>query len=553
MKLSSLTVTGLLCVSGVASAGGLFLPGSGSISTARAGAGVASADDGEALALNPAGIAKSKGTVISIGIAAFDYIMSFQRNGNYDALANDATSYEGQRYPVVENDPHPPLGIGPVQPVPAIAIITDLGQDIPALRSALAGEVHGALGLYAPSAYPFRNMSKVNGKTYTFNADFADPPPPSRYDILQQEAAIILPSVALSYSPHFIPGLDLGGRFSLGMAQLKSTVAVWGQPANYEEWIKADGTVTLDAKQNFMPAWSLGAAYHPTPTIEFGAQYVAQMDIHAKGTALAANGPAVTLSGAAIVIVPPPDNVARCAPGGTTALLKGCVDLALPATATIGGRYKFLDGDGKMKGDIELDVDWENWSSDRVTNYLVVIDGQVATVSNPMNGIDLKDNLVRHGLQDTYAARLGGSWTIPVEEQAVIVRGGLSYDTAAAKPGWERADIDGAARTMIAAGASYKMKRTQVDLGFGVILEGTRTDSRTCNPTGMAIPGGGTETGCKPDGTTGTGTDQLPDQRKGPDPINPLLGTNSQFENPVNAGTYKSHYLVFTLGFKTWF
>jgi hypothetical protein len=39
--------------------------------------------------------------------------------------------------------------------------------------------VHAAFGLYAPNAYPFRNMTKVNGKTYTFNSDFADPPPPT--------------------------------------------------------------------------------------------------------------------------------------------------------------------------------------------------------------------------------------------------------------------------------------------------------------------------------------------------------------------------------------
>ncbi|MGE0401366.1 MAG: hypothetical protein AB7T06_31980, partial [Kofleriaceae bacterium] len=44
-----------------ANAGGLFLPGSGATSTSRAGAAVASADDGEALSINPAGLAKSSG------------------------------------------------------------------------------------------------------------------------------------------------------------------------------------------------------------------------------------------------------------------------------------------------------------------------------------------------------------------------------------------------------------------------------------------------------------------------------------------------------------
>jgi long-subunit fatty acid transport protein len=222
--------------------------------------------------------------------------------------------------------------------------------------------------------------------------------------------------------------------------------------------------------------------------------------------------------------------------------LRGCVDVALPMTATVGGRWKFLDQAGKEQGDVELDIDWENWGAERATDYLVVVDGQVGTAANPNNGINLKDNLVRHGFKDTYAVRLGGSYAFPVDKNALVVRGGLSYDTAAAKTGWERADIDGAARTMLAAGASYKLPTFQIDAGFGVILEGTRTDSRTCNPS--AGPMGG----CTPAGTTGTGTDQLPDNRQGPDPINPILNPNVQAENPVNEGTYKSHYLLFMLG-----
>jgi len=44
-----------------------------------------------------------------------------------------------------------------------------------------------------------------------------------------------------------------------------------------------------------------------------------------------------------------------------------------------------------------------------------------------------------------------------------------------------------------------------------------------------------------------------PDQRQGPDPTNPLLTPDTQFENPYNQGTINSHYLMFMLGFsKTW-
>jgi hypothetical protein len=64
MKLSALTISAPILAVGLgaggpAIAGGLFLPGAGAISTSRAGAGTVSADDGEALVLNPAGIAKA--------------------------------------------------------------------------------------------------------------------------------------------------------------------------------------------------------------------------------------------------------------------------------------------------------------------------------------------------------------------------------------------------------------------------------------------------------------------------------------------------------------
>jgi long-subunit fatty acid transport protein len=546
-QLSAITagLTAGLGLAAVASAGGLFIPGAGAVSTARAGASVASADDGEAIAINPAGIAKSKGTTVTIGVAAVDYLMSFTRNGTYDPITEEATTYEGQPYPTVTNAARPPLGIGAFQPIPVIAIVSDLGGRIPNL--------HAGFGVYAPSSYPFRDMTKVNGRTYTFNSDFDSPPPPTRYDIMTQEAAVILPSVVVAY--RVMPELDVGARFSAGTAQLKSTVAVWGVPANYEEWVKADGTFSLDAKDNFVPTYGLGATYRPAPAIELGANFSGPIDIHAQGNAQSVNGPAVSLNGTAIVVTPVSDDAARCARGGTAANLKGCVDVELPMSAQLGGRYKLLGEDGRVRGDLELDLDWEHWGAqcDYVkdptclapSDYRVVVDGQIGTASQP-NGLNLKDNLVRHGLQDTYAVRLGGSYNIPVGTDEVIARGGVSYDTAAAKTGWERADLDGAARTMIAAGGSYRTAKFQFDAGVGVILEGTRTDSRTCNPTGD--PG---SMGCGPGGAENVGATF--GDRQGPDPINPILNPDVQAESPVNEGTYKSHYLIFTIGMSTWF
>jgi long-subunit fatty acid transport protein len=540
----------------VAAAGGLFLPGAGAISTSRAGASVAATDDGEALALNPAGLASAgSGTFVQLGISAIDYFMSFHRNGNYDAVSEEAFPYEGMRYPTVTNDAKPPLGIGSYQPVPLIAVVTDLGGRVPGL--------HAAVGLYAPNAYPFREMNTVNGKpfyipndagSYDFPASFEGAPPPTRYDVIHEEAAIILPSLAVSYRIN--PKVDVGARFSAGTANLNSTVAVWGL-ANYDEYVKKDGIFTLDAK-GFVYNWQLGTNVHPTPNIDLAAQFTAPIYIHAQGDAVSVNGSAVVPFPPDPVVVTPFDN--GCKAGvGSPGHLKGCVDVELPMTATVAGRYKFLDESGALKGDVELDVGWEHWGAScdytkdptclNPSDFHVLVNAQAAAASTPDQGIPLKAQHVSHGLRDTYSARLGGSWHFPVGNNAVIARGGVGYDSAAAKPGWERVDFDGAARTMVAAGASYKMNKVQIDAGFGVILEGTRTDERTCNPSGNIGDQGCRDTpGYPASDPTTKGTDLPIPDRKGPDPINPVVVPNVQSENPVNEGTFKSHYLFFMLG-----
>src|SRR3954464_8735885 len=94
----------LLLLAGPAYAGGLFLPGAGAISTSRAGAAVASADDGEALAVNPAGLAKSKGNTITVSAAMISYAMEFTRRGTYDDVPMEAYPYEGQAFPTMKDD-----------------------------------------------------------------------------------------------------------------------------------------------------------------------------------------------------------------------------------------------------------------------------------------------------------------------------------------------------------------------------------------------------------------------------------------------------------------
>ena len=564
MKLSrALGLVGIsICTAGMphlAAAGGLLLPGAGAVSTSRAGAAVASVDDGEALVINPAGLAKTTGTTITVSAAMLSYALEFQRRGTYDNVPGQSYPYAGQPFALAKNDASPPLGLGSVQPVPVIAVVSDLGGVVPGL--------HVALGFYAPNAYPFRDMC-VDGtggcKKPTFNGDPNIAPLATRYDIVEQEAAIIAPSLGIAY--RILPQLDVGLRLSAGRADLKSTTGLWGTlTPNYEEDIQKDGQFRVDAKDSFVPTFGLGVTFRPTPTLEVAASYSYGFDIHAKGTATSQLGAGAGLPGMPVVVAPVPDAMARCAPGGTEAELKACVDLALPMTAQLAGRYKFLDAAGQLKGDVEVNLDWENWgkscgedafadgSCASPSDYRVVVDGAVSTrgaTGDLVPLLKLQDATVRHGLQDTYGVRVGGSYHLAVgapredhTSNEVILRGGLGYETAAAKTGWLRADLDGAARTTITLGAGYRTRRFEINAGGGVILEGSPSNpnvgggAEPCNPTNAAP-------GC---GAGGAAINQ------GPNPINPVLTPDNQNESPVAQGDYKAHYTMFMLGVTTWF
>ncbi len=561
MKLGGLVLVGSLLVPSVAGAGGLFLPGSGATSTSRAGAAVTSVDDGEALSINPAGLAKTTGWTITVSAAFIRYFMEFTRRGTYDDAPDLNTTYEGQAYPTIENDPKPPLGVGKFQPIPVVAVVTDLNGKVPKLRL--------AVGLYAPSGYPFRDMSA--GYKFPSVANPGDPnaaPPPTRYDILEQESKLLLPTIAASY--RILPELDVGARFTAGSLSSKSVVAVWGTPVNVTESVNQDSLFTAEVSDGFIPAFGIGATYRPTPNIEVGAVYNSAFVIRAKGTAQSVKGPGVST---ATSLGPIPDDMTSCATGGTFEKQKACINLELPQNATIGARYKFLGPNDTLKGDVELNVNWENWGAscdhkpdgslvdENCTSpqqYKIVIDSGL--YSNDINGNPetfsqpLEKNFLNYGLKDTFSFRLGGSYHIPLGEgiapNEVIVRGGIAYDTRAAKTGWLRANLDGAARTTIAVGGAYKSRRFQVNAGGGVVLEGTNTnpgassDGSDCNPTSAA----GT-IGCSGDGNT----NRPLEDRQGPDPTNPLITPGLQTENPYNQGTFKSHYVLLMVGFSTWF
>ncbi|HVV85056.1 MAG TPA: outer membrane protein transport protein [Kofleriaceae bacterium] len=504
-----------------AHAGGLVLPGTGPVSTGRAGAAVASVDDPTAIAINPAGLAGIHGTVITLGLSLIDYHLTFDRQGTYDDVPDRDDPWEGQPFAPVTDQSKPAIGFGHEQLVPVLAIASDLGGAVKGLTV--------AAGVYAPNAYPTRSM----GADYVLE-DPNTPPPPTRYDIIEQNAAIVLPSVAAAYRIN--DKLDAGLRLSWGLANIEATTYVWGLP-NFEEWAGKDARFHVKTKDNFVPTGSLGLRFRPTDSIELGATWSSAIKVDSHGTGDNTPGSGNKFGDIPIQVVPVPDDMAACAKGGTAEALKACVTFQLPMTATLGGRWVRRDGAGHQVADLELDVDWENWKA--ASDYDIVIDG-AASVGPPPNSptIAIQESLIKHNFKDTYSARLGGSWQRAVGSGRLTLRGGVAYETKAANTNWERADIDGAARTIVTAGASYQVAKWRFDVGGGAAIEPTRDQGTLCNPT--------------------SGTDEDPNcaggpSVTGPDPVQPTVDSSAQAQSPFAAGTFQSGYALVLLGATTWF
>lgn len=503
-----------------AHAGGLVLPGSGPVSTGRAGAAVASIDDPAALGINPAGLAGISGVVVHVGSSFINYHQTVGRLGTYERDPDaPALPWDGQPYRSISDESKPAIGIGPFQAVPTIAVSWDLGGRVKGLTA--------AIGVFAPNAYPVRNMDG----DYQLE-DPNTPPPPTRYDTMEQKAAVVLPSIAVGYRIN--DKIDVGGRFSWGFADLEARTYVWGL-LNYNEWAGKDGEFQVKVKDTFVPAFGLGARFRPSDSIELGANWQSIINVAAKGTGGSITGSGTGIGGRPVTVIPIDGlDINLCEAGGTRDALKACVNLSLPMMATLGGRYIMRDSDGRQKADVELDVQWENWSGS--SDYQVIVDGFAAVDEATGAGLRLNPSFIRHNLKDTFSIRLGGSWSKPMGKNELTLRAGVAHDTAAAKEGWQRADFDGAARWTMATGLSFAFGTWRVDAGGGMVYEGTRSQGTYCNPESTMM-------GCGPNG------EKLNvDERIGPDPTQPTSDSSGQQESPYTFGTITSGYTLFMLG-----
>lgn len=507
---------GALFAAGAAHAGALYVPGYGPQAQGRAGAFLVKADDVSALAHNPAGLARAEGNMAQLGANFLRLSLSFQRAGHYPEAEGEP--YEGEPYPEISDQSRPTFGFGGFQAVPVIGFVSDLGD--PDLGLRIAG------GLITPKGYPERRFAP----DYEFEAEGVAPPP-QRYDVMEQTALKAGPSIAAGYQ--VTDDLDVGARFTWGIARLEATSYVWGVN-NYDEYISRDGVFEVDAWDYFVPNFGVGARYRPAAGWELGASYQSPAQADARGEGAAFLGEELGLPGQRDEIVPAHDNP-LCAAGGEVDALKTCVDFKLPQVFGVGARRVWRDERGE-RADIELNVKWENWSSGTASDYELAVDGR-----SDLTGIRLQEQRLRHNFRDTYSFRLGGSYAFRAgRERDVIASAGAAYDTAAAPTQYNRLDIDGNARATLGVGLAYATSRMRLDFAGGAVLQPDRT-VESC-VTSAAAPS-----------CDGSASPRTPVEREQPDPIQPLRDRDNQAQSPFNGGDYSSSYAMFSVGVTTWF
>ncbi len=524
LAVSAAAIASLTGIS-AAHAGAIFVPGYGPQAQARAGAFMVKADDVSALVHNPAGLAGAEGNMLQLGSNFISMSLSFQREGTYRPTGeDDEPSYVGEPFPEVTDQTDPAVGFAGFQAVPLIGFATDLGDPDSPLRL--------AAGVITPHGFPERNFAADYEFSQSPAQGRAEAPPPQRYDVMEQAALKGGPTVGAAYQ--ITDDLDVGGRFTWGIAHISARAYVWGI-RNYEEYIGRDGYFDVEGWDYFVPNFGLGARYRPSSSWEIGASYSSSARASAQGEGAAVLGYDLGFEGEQDFIRPVADDEATCAPGGELDALKTCVTFKLPQSLGAGARWIWED-EGRERADIEFDIKWENWSSGTASDYELIVDGE-----SGLTGLPMRDQRLRHHFRDTFSFRLGGSYLFPMGDgRGLVASAGAAYDTAAAPTQYTRLDIDGNSKTTLAAGLSYVTPRLRVDAGGGAVLQPDRRVEACQTDTSQPSCDGG---------------DSPPTmaQREQPDPIQPLRDRTNQFQSPFNAGEYSSGYTLMSVGVTTWF
>lgn len=413
-----------------ASAGGFEMPGNGSEALGRGAAFVAKADDPTAIEYNPAGLAVQRGTRLLLDGHVIASSYGFQRYGAYPGTPSAQQPWAGSSYPRVSDQSGPFFA-------PFIAATSDLGT---------FDWMTFSVGVFGPSG--------VGNRTYPLGVQGV--PSPSRYDLVQSNSLIALPTAAVGVK--VTDWLELGAalHFVYGQFSLTSTSFVdlgdgpAGPCVSYE-YQPCDSVSRLDLTGTSW-AGTFGAMVHPNRTLSVGLSARTPISISASGSATVLQSP---------LHQPIP------APGNAT------FETDLPWILRAGVRQAFRDRDGFETGDVELDGDYETWGTAQAGGPVIHID-HLGPTGPTFDDLEVQ---VAHHYNDTFSIRAGGAYNTRLSIGVLALRMGAYYDKSATSdnPGYTRLDFDTLDKIAATVGVGLKWGAFQFNLSYAEVFEPDRT------------------------------------------------------------------------------
>lgn len=424
-----LAVTLTLAAPSWAKAGGFEVGVNGSVAASRGGAFAVRADDLTALAHNPAGLLRLRGTHVMVSHNTVYSSMKFTR-------APTAMTHEP--FPV---DPATGKAADPLAPVTNQTPWFALGGMLIAATDFGLENWAFAAGIYGPSAAGHQEWPETGGQ---------------RYMLTKLDVMLVYYSLAAAWGKRDHYGLGL----TLQLAHEPNTelaLVVDGDnrtnPSVYSPYY-SDNDVLANIRMSAPPAITAiaGGWWRIAPNWEVGASgRIVPAYLKSSGDFTLSR----TTTGAQWT-------TKQLTVDGKAARL----DLVIPPTAHLGLRYRGLDG-ATERWDVELNGVYEAWSM--LNTYEVQLDGVIKLFAAK----EAPNVVIAKRWKDTLAVRLGGSYHIP--NSALSLSAGSFYETGAVPNNYSHLDFPSFDRLGLSGGVQAKVGRFDLSLAYTHVFQGTRT------------------------------------------------------------------------------
>lgn len=376
-----------VAVSRDAQAAGLYVSDRGVRPLGRGGAFVAGADDLGAIWYNPAGLVDAPSSVLLDG-SYLHYTDSFTRQG----LAPSST---GTAF--VTNEPTV-KGTTPFLPIPTLA---------GSLRFGAQKQFAAALGIYAPDAALLSYPATIG----------AGVPAPQRYSLISLNGSLLAVIGGwFAYKP--VESIRLGVGVQMLTGYFKTTLDLGACPPDNLVCAPEDpnyaALTSLSAGPIFAPSANAGVTWVPAPVVRVGVSGQAPFVIDAPTTVNVRLPTAVEF-----------DNASQ---HGTSAHLH----LELPPVLRAGVEIRPLEGD-----DLRLELAYvrEFWSVEKSLD-ITPDDIQLYNITGFPSPFNINAISIPRDMKDSNSFHLGAEYRLPIAQQRLVIRAGVSYETSAMPPAY---------------------------------------------------------------------------------------------------------------------